>query len=205
MPKTFTDQEKEIIREALVTKGREFFSTYGLKKTSVEDLTRAVGIAQGSFYKFFGSKEELYFEILEREQSVSHQWAAEILASGKPAGEALKELIKSGFSLMDTSPVLRRFYEERTYEVLFRKLPPQKVAKHQEEDAKLMMTLLTRWQKSGQLAVEARPEIIAGLFRSLFLLSLHRQEIGPDIYPEVVNLLAEILAKGLTKEGVHHD
>ena len=36
-----------------------------LKKTSVDQLTKAVGIAKGSFYKFYESKEILFFAVLE--------------------------------------------------------------------------------------------------------------------------------------------
>jgi len=67
MARGFTDREREIIRNDLVATGRELFGTFGLKKTSIEDLTKAVGIAQGSFYTFFNSKEELYLEVMDRE------------------------------------------------------------------------------------------------------------------------------------------
>ena len=43
MPKTFTEKEKEIIRNALIHKGRELFSSYGLKKTSITELTMLQG------------------------------------------------------------------------------------------------------------------------------------------------------------------
>ncbi|MGB9202198.1 TetR/AcrR family transcriptional regulator, partial [Methanobacterium sp.] len=71
MPKTFTDKEKEIIRKTLISQGKILFSKYGLKKTSITELTNIAGIAQGTFYNFFESKEELYFEILEQEESHS--------------------------------------------------------------------------------------------------------------------------------------
>ena len=67
MARGFTDREKEIIRNNLIETGRELFGKYGLKKTSIGDLTKAVGIAQGSFYTFFKSKEKLYLEIIDRE------------------------------------------------------------------------------------------------------------------------------------------
>lgn len=55
----------------MLSEGRHQFETAGLRKTSVEDLTKAAGIAQGSFYMFFASKEELYYELLlEEEQRI---------------------------------------------------------------------------------------------------------------------------------------
>ena len=73
MSRSFSDQEKNMIRTVLLEKGRELFARHGLKKTAVGELTAAAGIAQGSFYVFFNSKEELYFEILEMEEAkLSH-------------------------------------------------------------------------------------------------------------------------------------
>lgn len=63
----FSDEEREWIRQKLLTEARHHFETAGLRKTSVEDLTKAAGIAQGSFYMFFGSKEELYYELILEE------------------------------------------------------------------------------------------------------------------------------------------
>jgi AcrR family transcriptional regulator len=63
MPRGFSDREKELIHDSLLMKGRELFINYGLKKTSIADLCREAGIALGSFYIFYSSKEEkLYFE-----------------------------------------------------------------------------------------------------------------------------------------------
>ncbi|MEC1287550.1 TetR/AcrR family transcriptional regulator, partial [Bacillus paralicheniformis] len=83
MPK-FTEKEKEAIRSALVQSGRELFAQLGLKKTSVGELTASAGIAQGSFYTFFDSKEELYFEILQQEEKkIRAQLEALFSESGK--------------------------------------------------------------------------------------------------------------------------
>jgi AcrR family transcriptional regulator len=66
MPKGFTEKERESIHQQLLERGREIFANYGVRKTSVEDLTRAVGISKGAFYIFFSSKEELFLEIMEQ-------------------------------------------------------------------------------------------------------------------------------------------
>ena len=56
----FTDYETEQLRKALLKETRHCAVTLGMKKTSVEQLTKAVGIAKGSFYKFYESKEMLF-------------------------------------------------------------------------------------------------------------------------------------------------
>ena len=62
----FTDYETEQLCKALLKETRHCAVTLGMKKTSVDQLTKAVGIAKGSFYKFYESKEMLFFALLQR-------------------------------------------------------------------------------------------------------------------------------------------
>ena len=60
----FTDYETEQLHKALLKETRRCAVTLGMKKTSVDQLTKAVGIAKGSFYKFYESKEMAFFAVL---------------------------------------------------------------------------------------------------------------------------------------------
>ena len=68
MPKGFTEKQRENIQKALLNTGKTLFSQYGLNKTSIGDLTKAVGISQGAFYQFYPSKEMLYYTVLKEEE-----------------------------------------------------------------------------------------------------------------------------------------
>ena len=57
----FTDYEAEQLHKALLKETRRCAVTLGMKKTSVDQLTKAVGIAKGSFYKFYESKARRFF------------------------------------------------------------------------------------------------------------------------------------------------
>ena len=63
MPTAFTEKEMKRIRIELIFAGIRLSKELGLQKMSVEKLTAAVGIAKGSFYLFFGSKEDFILEI----------------------------------------------------------------------------------------------------------------------------------------------
>ena len=65
MPRAFTEQEKKRIEENLLEQGTKFFSQYGLKKTSVEELAVSVGISKAAFYLFYESKEALFMDVVE--------------------------------------------------------------------------------------------------------------------------------------------
>ena len=118
MPKTFTGKEKEIIRKTLITKGRELFSKYGLKKTSITELTNSAGIAQGTFYNFFESKEELYFEILEQEEANSAKYIENIVTTSSSARESIKKIITCTFDLFERNQFIRRIFESKDYDLM---------------------------------------------------------------------------------------
>ena len=63
MPTAFTKEESERIRTELILACIRLSKELGLQKMSVEKLTEAVGIAKGSFYLFFGSKEDFILEV----------------------------------------------------------------------------------------------------------------------------------------------
>lgn len=64
MPKTFTDNERENIRKSLRDAARVLLRNYGVRKTSVDEIVRMAGIAKGTFYLFYKSKEDLYLDII---------------------------------------------------------------------------------------------------------------------------------------------
>jgi Transcriptional regulator len=200
MPKTFTEKEKEIIRNTLIQEGRELFSKYGLRKTSITELTKAAGIAQGTFYNFFDSKEELYFEIIEMEEYKSEQFLENILKSSNSSKESIKRIINGTYELFQNNPIIHRLYDSKDYELMVRKLSGEKLENHQKKDAVRVLNMIVGMQQKNEL-IDARPEVIAGLLRAVILLYFHQDEIGKEVYPEVIDLLANIVADGLVKEN----
>ncbi|MCM1496250.1 MAG: TetR/AcrR family transcriptional regulator [Bacteroides sp.] len=58
MPASFTKQQQEEIREQLFHEGIALFRIFGVQRTTISKLTSACGIAKGSFYSFYNSKED---------------------------------------------------------------------------------------------------------------------------------------------------
>ena len=91
----FTDYETEQLRKALLKETRHCVVTLGMKKTSVDQLTKAVGIAKGSFYKFYESKEMLFFAVLEGIHTELYRVADQALHrnGGMPTSERAAEAV----------------------------------------------------------------------------------------------------------------
>ena len=106
MPTAFTDEELEHIRSALIQAGIRLSKELGLQKMSVEKLTAAVGIAKGSFYMFFGSKEDFILEVAEYTGAQTQKMLLSRLNGRRkmPAHEFMEffsEYLHSDFDLMN--------------------------------------------------------------------------------------------------------
>ncbi|MDB5084520.1 MAG: regulatory protein TetR [Bacilli bacterium] len=125
MPKAFTEQERIMIRAKLHEKGRELIAKFGIRKTSVENITKATGISKGAFYLFYNLKEELFLEILEDlDTEIREELWKGLSAKDANPRKQFKQAFHSVLSVMDKTPELARFSGE-DYQYLIHKLPPE--------------------------------------------------------------------------------
>lgn len=199
MPQAFTAAQREEIREALLSRGRELFARYGLKRVTVDELCRGVGIAKGSFYAFFESKEDLFLSVMEREESFRDELLSRIVAEARTTREGIRRLMHEGLKHLAENELLQQLFKEDTHQALVRKLGQDRLDRHRIKDERELAGYVECLQSRG-LILDAPPEVVVGLFRAVFMLTLHRAEIGEDLFDQVFGLLAEVLARGLTTE-----
>lgn len=200
MARKFDDHEKERIHTQLLTQGQWLFETHGLKKTSVSDLTKAAGIAQGSFYLFYASKEELYFDILQQlEEQIRVDMVRKYFSSSVLTRESFKAFLRHSLELMDTYPLIRQLYNEEVMETLIRKLPDKLLEQNFSGDADYLLPMIIQAQEQGYMVMK-NPETIVSLLRSIILLSLQKRTIGEAYYKNTLDLLIELIVDGLIME-----
>src|SRR5215831_17898409 len=51
-------------RQQLIDAAREVFTHKGYHATTVDDITRAAGVAKGTFYLYFSEKREVFYEVV---------------------------------------------------------------------------------------------------------------------------------------------
>ncbi len=199
MPKGFTEKEKLVIHDKLMEKGREFFMTHGVRKTNVEDLTRAAGISKGAFYAFFDSKEELFLEVIE-------QFEAEYRAGlynfpinqGQSPRQNFKKMLHKAFSEWAVNPLFSKL-DRSEFAALMRKLPDEKVLAHALSDDVFVAQLIEKWAQQG-IKIEGDPVVVSGLMKALFFVSLHKEDLNQNAYPQTIELLIDLVTAHLVKE-----
>lgn len=199
MPRPFRAGEREAIEAALLAQGRRLFAAQGLRKTSVEELTAAAGISKGAFYLFFGSKEELFFELLERyEAGYKAELLAAVAREELPPRARMLALLERSLALMRAEPLFARL-GRAGYEQLLRRLPPERVAAHMRGDDAFAERFAAAWAARG-VTLALPPHLVSGLMRALFFVSMHEEEFSQGSYEAVIGELAALVAARLVPE-----
>ncbi len=180
----FSIEEVNSIRETLVESATECAVKYGVRKTSVEQLAADAGISKGSFYRFYDSKELLFFEVLERIHAVVYEAArAEMMGSiGLPPAERMGNTILAMCRKLDEIGVMRFMEEDSEY--VLRKIPAKVKAEHYHSDEVHIREML---EESG-LEPVGGIELAAAVIRGLLLTISHKVNIG-EKYPLVLELM----------------
>jgi AcrR family transcriptional regulator len=193
MPKWFSDSEKELIGKRLLEQGYRLFSTYGLRKTNVEELARAVGISKGAFYHFYDSKEALFMDVIEEVEVRMRQELLAMVDQPGPSPRArLFAMLKRAFNLFDEMPILR-FVTGSDYDLLFRRLPAEKLQQHLASDQAFFLELIDRCQRAG-IPIRAPVEQISGLLYQLVLSIFHEDDLGKTTFHGSADVLLELIA-----------
>ncbi|MGI5860158.1 MAG: TetR/AcrR family transcriptional regulator [Tepidanaerobacteraceae bacterium] len=200
MARGFTERERDIIRNDLIETGRELFGTYGLKKTSIEDLTTGVGIAQGSFYTFFKSKEELYLEVIDREgELIKQKFLKEDKRIERLTRESFKTFFKKALEVVNSNPILKQVFLEEEVDLLIRKIPPEKMKEYNMRFQNDFLPLIKKWQQEGSV-IDHKPEVIVAVLQTMYHPILHKKDFDDEVFEEMIELLVDIVAKGLVIE-----
>jgi AcrR family transcriptional regulator len=196
LPKKFNDAEKEYIKKRLKEEAMKCLSTYGVKKTTVDELVKRVNIPKGTFYLFYESKELLLFDAINDLHNEIQK-------------NLLKELsqFQEGITVEGMSDFLFQLYKEVNLtglmpilingemDYLIRKLPERVVQEHLLYDDASMELLFS------QLCPDKENiEAYSGAFRAIFLSMQYKREIGEQIFDDAMRLMIRGIVLQLLEE-----
>ncbi|NOK62839.1 MAG: hypothetical protein GFH23_1086674n86 [Chloroflexi bacterium AL-N1] len=191
MPKGFSDHERERIHAQLLVKGQMLFGTFGLKKTSVENITNAVGISKGAFYIFYQSKEELFLNILEQfEADFQQSILREVTQQNVHPKQRFRQMLQKALELRKTNLFFSHFGQEE-YEALVRKLPEEKIQQMLQNDEIFADKLIAAWKNEG-IMINSEPKLFANILRALFVINFHETDFDQDVFPEMLEWFLDL-------------
>lgn len=102
-------------RARILQAAEETFGALGYHRAGITDITRAAGVAQGTFYTYFGGKEEILRElVLDMGHKVRAHLAAKILGA-KDRLEAEERGLRAFLEYLAEHPSLYRVLQEAQF------------------------------------------------------------------------------------------
>lgn len=180
MPRGFTEREYQFYKEKLLSVGERLFSLQGLKNVSIDKITREVGIAKGSFYKFYNNKEELCYDCLMLvEKRVKKDLENSVLKECDTTGKLISKILHTIPVIIRNNPLLAIFQDQREMESLMVKVHPDK---HKENLSGDMLYFNQLFEGSGVKDEEMIKGLIS-LFWSFVLLSFNKDFVIEESKP----------------------
>ncbi len=189
--------DRKAIATALKAAGLAQFEKAGVRAARVEDICRQVGIAKGSFYAFYPSKEELFMAIVDERE---RQHMADMDTFLATPHETANAMAGGFFDLivrkMETDPVLQLVLTAGEIPHLVRKLGPERFAAGQERDAEFARHAAQLWEASGHGTISSTD--LLGLMTIAISMVSQRANMTAQQYDPVVALLRELFIGRLT-------
>ena len=60
-------EEQEVVKNKIISVSRKLFNEVGFDKTSTKSISKEAGIAEGTIFNYFSSKDEIFFEVFYSE------------------------------------------------------------------------------------------------------------------------------------------
>ena len=183
MPKVaYSEEDKERIRNALITVGLELMAKQGIQHTTVEQIYKRVGISRTFFYSFFSTKEDLVVETLYLQQPKIIAYVQRLMADPSLSWrDAVKQFLhaccygeKNGIAVLTM--------EEQ--QLIFRRLSKESYQEFRRKQLRLFGEILENFGIKADTAT-------IDLFTNLSLTAMVIRRAIPDTLPFFVSEAAE--------------
>jgi AcrR family transcriptional regulator len=184
-------------KEEILKYGRELFCSKGFKDTNVADITELAGIGVGTFYNYYASKDKLFMEIFLDENVKLKKSIMESIDPEDEPVKLIKEFLSRNISGMNANPILKQWYNRD----VFIRLEQQ----YREENGNNAVDflygnsaeLVKKWQAEGKMRDDIDSEFIMAIFAAIINIDTHKEEIGIQFFPRILDYFTEFVMKGL--------
>ncbi len=202
-----SDEDKSRRRDEIMAAAKEVFARQGFHTTTIADIAKRAGLAYGSVYWYFDSKDELFHALMAVEESALRKHVGATLAKlGGPAedagGEAqFRAAVQATFEFFEA--------DKATVKLLFRDAYAlgERFEKHlggiYERFIDDIETFIVASQERGEV-VAAPPRMVAYTLAALVGQLAHRRLSTDDdvTAAQVANFVVSLVLDGLRPRQV---
>jgi len=189
------EDKKELIFHA----ARELFARKGYKETNIPEITTLAGVGVGTFYNYYASKDEIFFEVFTRENEMTKK---EMMASIDPDEDlhvTLTRMMVRSRDVISSNLILREWYNRDLFSRMEKWFQEDKSNERMNEILQTYLSeVILKWQQEGKIRSDLDAGMILALFNSTIYVDMHKTELGIQFFPQLTYHLLDFIIKGLT-------
>lgn len=176
---------------------KELFREKGFKDTNISEITKKAGMAVGTFYNYYSSKEKLFMDIFLEENSKLKQACFQSLDLEQSPMDVVGQMLKLNVEGTKTNPILREWYNRSVFEKLEQVYREDNGIDTVDFLYDNFLELIVLWQKRGKIRNDIDSKMIMMIFAAIINADTHKEEIGLEYFPELLHLMTELIMKSL--------
>ena len=177
---------------------KELFSKKGFKDTNISEITQKAGIAVGTFYNYYPSKEKLFMDIFIDENTKLKRQCMRSLDLSKSPLEIVKQMLALNAEGLNTNPILNEWNNKAVFSRIEQLYREENGIQAVDFIFDSFHDLVKEWQAQGKMRRDIDSKMIMMMFAAIINIDTHKEEIGLEYFPELLNHLTELIMKGLT-------
>jgi AcrR family transcriptional regulator len=177
---------------------KELFSKKGFKDTNISEITQKAGIAVGTFYNYYPSKEKLFMDIFIDENAKLKRHCIRSLDLSKSPLEIVKQMLALNAEGLNTNPILNEWNNKAVFSRIEQLYREENGIQAVDFIFDSFHDLVKEWQAQGKMRRDIDSKMIMMMFAAIINIDTHKEEIGLEYFPELLNHLTELIMKGLT-------
>lgn len=183
MPKIFSETDRDNIREALLANGRKALEKNSYKNISIADIAAQTGIAKGTFYNFFTSKEAFFYEVMLKIRNENR--LAIMALMDAPTKENAYRLFYERYTSVKTA---YDYFTPEEMKIIFRRLP-EKQDEADENSVQLARQLISVCTDRK----DVNAEVVVNLMNIAASAAAERDFLLQDSYNDTIAVIAKAI------------
>ncbi|MDF2949706.1 MAG: transcriptional regulator [Sedimentibacter sp.] len=184
-------------RTIIYETAKEFFSLKGFKDTNISEITKKAGMAVGTFYNYYPSKEKLFMDIFLEENVKLKNSCFQSLDLKQNPMAVVQQMLKLNMEGIRANPILREWYNKGVFEKLQQTYREENGIEAVDFLYDSFLDLVTLWQAQGKMRKDIDRKMIMMIFAAIINVDTHKEEIGIEYFPELLVYMTELIMKSL--------
>lgn len=177
---------------------KELFSNKGFKDTNISEITKMAGMAVGTFYTYYSSKEKLFMDIFIEENTKLKKKLFQSLDLNQEPLMVIRQMLTLNVKGMQENPILKEWYNKSVFVKIEQTYREENGIDAVDFLYDGFFELVEQWQGQGKMRKDIESKMIMMIFAAIINVDTHKEEIGLEYFPELLECMTELIMQSLS-------